>query len=51
MNTLMGQDPAHFLDAVHYTPDGIRRFGRVYARELREVIEGEPQETGLVARP
>lgn len=41
MATLMGKDETLFFDMVHFTPKGIQRFGEIYARELKKILNQE----------
>ncbi len=41
MYNLMGHDEEYFVDAAHYSAEGSRRFGQIYAAELRKIMEEE----------
>ncbi|MDP3920702.1 MAG: GDSL-type esterase/lipase family protein [Candidatus Omnitrophota bacterium] len=38
MQRLMGQDPKHYNDMIHYSREGVEHFARIYAENLRPLI-------------
>jgi len=39
MSNLLGHDKTYFLDMMHYSQKGIKKFGEIYAQNLRKIIE------------
>ena len=44
MYTLMGHDEKYFVDMVHYSPEGVSRFARIYSDNLKKIIEKQPNQ-------
>lgn len=41
MYNLMGHDEEYFFDMIHYTPDGVLRFAKIYGDNLKKIIESK----------
>ena len=41
MYNLMGHDEKYFVDMVHYSPDGVTRFAKIYSDNLKKIIDSK----------
>lgn len=39
MYNLMGNDKKYFVDVVHYSPDGVTRFAKIYSNNIKKTIK------------